>query len=176
MRAVAALLVIALKDAGLGQWRLNPSQELVAEALSKGGRVLIFKLRQEGITSICMLWLTLLALLNPGLRFAIVLQDSQKAQEKLRDTVKRWLPQLGISDRECPIWGAHCVQLPNGAEIHALSARAGEAEGEETSFGRSGSFAAAILSEAGYYANDKAYPAIRAAVGAGPLVLESTVS
>lgn len=176
MRAVALLLTIALKDAGLGQWVLNPSQELVAGKLASGGRVLIFKLRQEGITSICMLWLLLLALFNPGLRFAIVLQDNVKAAEKLRDTLKKWLPQLGITDKMCPIWGANCIQLPNGAEIHALSARAGEAEGEETSFGRSGSFAAAILSEAGYYANDKAYPAIKAAVGKGPLVLESTVS
>jgi hypothetical protein len=174
IRRTAALLRIPLKDQGaVGPWELNPSQEDVAERLCDGRSVLVLKCRQEGVTSVCLLWLALLAALNPGQSFAVVLQDARKASDKL-DILRGWLAQLGLGALE--VSQASKVRLPGGAEIHALSARGGEAEGQETAIGRSGTYAAAILSEAAYYANDKALPAIKAAVGRGPLVIESTAS
>lgn len=172
LEATAALLRIPLKNRGVGPWVLNSNQRRIAAALIEGGPLIVFKIRQEGITTVCLLWLMLLALLNPGLRFAFVLQDERKAADKLDETIRAWLPQLGMK----PEGGSLKVRLPNGSEIVGVSARGGEAEGSETAVVRSGTYAAAVLSEAAYYANDKVFPAIRAAVGRGPMVLESTVA
>jgi len=173
MRATAALLRIPLKDGAVDTWTLNGSQERVAESLCAGRSIIVLKLRQEGITSVCLLWLLLLAVMNDGQRFLIVLQGDEEAKEQL-EIVKGWLSQLGLGLLE--VSQAHKVTLPNGASIHAKTSHGGEAEGSETKKGRSGAYAAALLSEAAYYRNDKALGAIKASVGRGPIVIESTAS
>lgn len=172
MRAVAALLRIPLKDGAVGAWTLNRSQERLAGALAEGKSVIVLKLRQEGITSVCLLWLMLLAVINPGLSFLIVLHDDESAKDKLA-ILRDWLGQVGVKPDMAQ---AHKLRLPNGAEVHAKTSHSGEAEGNEARKGRSGTYAAALLSEAAYYRNDKALGAIKAAVGRGPIVLESTAS
>lgn len=171
LRLLAEHLEIPLKDEGvLGRWRLNKPQRRVAKLLEKHPRVVVLKSRQWGCTTLGLLWLIALAIANPHQRFALVLHKQKIAAKKLGE-LKGFLRQLGV-----PLLrdNADEVVLSNGAEIVALGADGGEAVGAESNIARGLTFAGALLSDAGYYRNPKVWPAIKAAVGSGPILLEGT--
>lgn len=173
LKDAASLIEIPLKDEGrTGPFVFTESQEQIAKELETGESIIILKPRQIHMTTLCLFWIFNLALCNPSLSFGIAFQDQKLAREKLA-IIKDWCGQLGIPLK---INNADKIKLFNDAEIHADGARKGEAAGEDSTLFRGQTLSAVLLSEAAYYRNKKAYASVKAAVGEGPIVIESTAA
>lgn len=172
LEAPASLIDIQLKNESIGPFVFNEQQIELSDSLIRGESLILLKARQIGATTLFLFWIFNLALLNPRHHFGIVFQDQTVAREKLQ-LIKDWCEQLGVA---LPINNADKIRLFNSSEIHAEGARKGEAAGEDSTLFRGQTLSAVLLSEAAFYRNTKAYASVKAAVGTGPVVVESTAS
>lgn len=171
LEKLASALKINQKDkAQEGPWIFNASQRKVARLLTEVTLLCVVKSRQWGCTTLALLWLAVLAIMNPRQRFALILYKKDIACEKLGE-LKGLLRQIGV---RLETDNAAKVVLSNGAEIHALGSSGGEAEDAESNVARGLTFAAAVMSDAGYFRNPRVWNAVKAAVGNGPVLVEGT--
>jgi hypothetical protein len=170
LRQVARLVNIVGQDEKQSvPFIFNAEQEELAKACLEHSKVLVVKSRQIGASTFFCFLDSIIALMNPGIKLAIV-ADTQSKSEELLNRCKQFLESLGIS---LDVENVRKIRLPNGSEIHALTATGGAA-GKESRAGRSLSFQWLHLSELAYWPNQSAYAALLATAGNSPVIIEST--
>jgi hypothetical protein len=132
-------------------------------------KAIILKSRQIGTSTFFCFLDVVIALINPAIKVAIVVDTQTKATELL-ERCKSFARGLGLN---LPVENTRKLQLPNGSEIHAITATGG-AEGSESKAGRSQSFQLLHLSELPYWPNQAAYASLLATSSGAPVFIEST--
>lgn len=173
VRLATKLQVLDQKTGSLVPFRLNDEQKDVLKAMLKHQRVIVVKGRQIGCSTVIAYFVTLAAIMNPGLPIAIV-ADEQAKSEGLLLRVKNWLRQLGARLEKDNVRSA-IVQ--NGANLDALSAMS-TSEDEESRVGRSKSYGLIWGSEQAFWRNARAvWASLTSTAGlAAKIVDESTGS
>ena len=150
----------------------NPEQRQLAEALlasdASAGAV-ILKSRQIGTSTFFCFLDVVVALMNPGIKVAIVVDTQWKAADLLQ-RCKEFCRNLGL---HLSTGNTRRITLPNRSEIHAITATGG-AEGTESKVGRSQSYQLLHLSELPYWPNQTAYASLLATSSGAPVWIEST--
>lgn len=151
LRLATKLQVLDQKTGSLVPFRLNEEQREVLKAMLVHQRVIVVKGRQIGCSTVIAYFVTLAAIMNPGLPIAIV-ADEQSKSEGLLLRVKNWLRQLGAKLEKDNVRSA---VVQNGANLDALSAMS-TSEDEESRVGRSKSYGLIWGSEQAFWRNARA--------------------
>lgn len=164
------------KTGGKDVISLNDLQRKVVASLEAHDRLLVLKARQMGISTICLIYLTVYALVNPESRIAIVCYDDKKSKELLA-RVKDILSQLKHVLR---INNEKKIILANGTTIEAQTAGVSFGANKENKSLRSQTYNFILLSEFAYYNNPETLygtvkPALSKAAGT-VLIIESTAT
>jgi hypothetical protein len=152
---------------------LTPGQRAVLEAIERHERVVVLKGRQVYISTACCLYALLFAIVNPGVKVALVADTRDKAEGLLAKVT-------GWARRAQAVGNANTrrLTLKNGAEVHAITANSGDVGSDEVKAGRSFSYGLIILSEFAYYTRDAALLAslTRSALAGARIVIETTAT
>lgn len=165
-------------DSGQGNgkitWDLYPEQRRILEELldTNNRNILILKIRQIGITTLCCLRICLFVLQNPGTPIAIAAQDDKTAR-KVSKQVKSIATQIGLQiglDNQKEFTLYVDPSLPK-TQIDVLTMNG-------TSAGRGNTYGLIIGTEAAYWKDSAdAWNALSNAVNAeAQIILESTAS
>ena len=168
------LTVVHQSTGELVNIELTEEQRTVLRAIDGHRRVIVLKGRQVFVSTACAMYAVMFAMVNPGVKVALVADIRDKAKGLLR---------------KCSVWAkeAHLVikvdntevlQLWNGAEIHSITANTPDAGSQEVKAGRSFSYGLIILSEFAFYNRDGALLAsiTRSALKGARIVIESTAT
>ena len=173
LRLATKLQVLDQRTGSLVPFRLNEEQREVLKAMLTHQRVIVVKGRQIGCSTVIAYFVTLAAIMNPGLPIAIV-ADEQNKSEGLLLRVKNWLRQLGAKLEKDNVRSAVVM---NGANLDALSAMS-TSEDEESRVGRSKSYGMIWGSEQAFWRNARAvWASLTSTAGlSAKIVSESTGS
>ena len=167
------LSVLDQRTGSLIPFDLNEEQQEVLRFMLKNQRLVIVKGRQIGCSTVSAYFVTLAALLNPGLPICII-ADEQVKSEGLLLKIKGWLKELGVKLQKDNV--RSCI-LANGANIDAISAM-GTSEDDESRVGRSKSYGLIWGSEQAFWRNARAvWAALTSTAGlSAKILVESTGS
>jgi hypothetical protein len=151
----------------------NPQRRVWA-ALWDHARVVVLKGRQVYISTAVVLYALAFAMVNPGVKVALVADIAEKA-EGLLAKATAWARELGM---ETPTANTKRLVLWNGAELHAITANSADVGSGEVKAGRSFSYGLIILSEFAFYTRDSAILAslTRSALAGARIIIETTAT
>lgn len=167
------LSVLDQRTGSLIPFDLNAEQREVLGQILRNQRLVIVKGRQIGCSTVSAYFVTVAAMLNPGLPICII-SDEQAKSEALLHKVKGWLKELKVPLQKDNV--RSCI-LCNGASIDAISAMS-TSEDEESRVGRSKSYGLIWGSEQAFWRNARAvWAALTSTAGlAAKILVESTGS
>lgn len=170
-RLAALTSIVSQTDQRQVAFRFNAEQLDLAKRIGAVAvpRFIVTKSRQIGTSTFFCFLDVAVAILNPGVRIAIVVDTQVKATELL-ERCRSFIKNLGLT---LLIENTRKLKLSNGSEIHALTATGG-IDGQESRAGRSQSFQMLHLSELPYWPNQAAYGALLATCPDAPVFIEST--
>lgn len=173
LKLAERLSVLDQKTGSLIPFSLNGEQREVLASILHHQRLIVVKGRQIGCSTVSAYFVTLAALLNPGLPICII-ADEQAKSEALLLKVKNWLKELGVKMQKDNV--RSCI-LTNGANIDAISAMS-TSEDEESRVGRSKSYGCIWGSEQAFWRNARAvWAALTSTAGlSAKILVESTGS
>lgn len=146
VRLASQLTILDQATATFRTFIPNDEQCRVLRALLDRDRVIVGKGRQTGTSTISLLVLMLVALMNPGLPCCVVADEQEKA-EGLLLKVKQWLAEIGII---LLVDNVRSITLENGSTIDARTSRS-RAEDGESRVGRSKSYGFIHASEQSFW-------------------------
>jgi len=173
LKLAQRISVLDQKTGSLIPFDLNQEQREVLKSILMHQRLVVVKGRQIGCSTVSAYFVTLAALLNPGLPICII-ADEQAKSEALLLKVKNWLKELGVKMQKDNV--RSCI-LANGANIDAISAMS-TSEDEESRVGRSKSYGCIWGSEQAFWRNARAvWAALTSTAGlSAKILVESTGS
>lgn len=174
LRVACGLVILDQATGRLGPFEVNDEQRRVLRAILDHDLVIILKGRQVGVSTICCLYDLLFAAANPGVSVAIIADVHEKAIGLL-DKCRRWARKAGyplLIDNE------RKLVLGNGSEIVAITANKPDTGSDESTVGRSATYALLHFSELAFYNRDRAVWAAltSTALPNAKIIVESTAT
>jgi len=173
LEEVAKLLKIT--NQGSGGWEpfvLYDHQKELLDKLRENDRTIVLKARQLGISTVCLLYIWTLAIMNENIHVGVVADNFANSQGLL-GKIKEFSKQLGIETRTD---NTKQLVLSNGSTFTAITVNSGV--GKDNTAGRSKTFHVLLLSESAFYHNSYAVFAslTSATIPNAVILLESTAT